>query len=186
MLRESTTELVDRPVRRREQVTSWAWLDMGGLTVSTKHGAHVRTATLQARYGLYTPYSTRMSPENTHKLMGFYMEVLILGIIYTLVHVHGFCFFNLFPIWRIGFIHVPHTTHGRNPILAASWIGVKRRKFRRVGSAPASRRMDNDSFFCARTAQCSAVSPSESCGRQCMRELPSVRCSHEHYRPVAA
>ncbi len=23
----------------------------------------------------YTPYSARMSPENTHKLMGFYMEV---------------------------------------------------------------------------------------------------------------
>ncbi len=29
-----------------------------------------------------------MSPENTHKLMGFYMEVN-----YTLVH--GFCFFKL-------------------------------------------------------------------------------------------
>ncbi len=29
----------------------------------------------------YTPFSTRMNPENTHKLMGFYMEVLILGII---------------------------------------------------------------------------------------------------------
>ncbi len=29
----------------------------------------------------YTPYSARMSPENTHKLMGFYMEVLILGVI---------------------------------------------------------------------------------------------------------
>ncbi len=29
----------------------------------------------------YTPYSARMSPENTHKLMGFYMEVLVLGII---------------------------------------------------------------------------------------------------------
>ncbi len=28
-----------------------------------------------------TPYSARMSPETTHKLMGFYMEVLILGII---------------------------------------------------------------------------------------------------------
>ncbi len=25
-------------------------------------------------------YSARMSPENTHTLMGFYMEVLILGI----------------------------------------------------------------------------------------------------------
>ncbi len=26
-------------------------------------------------------YSARMSPENTHKLMGGYMEVLILGVI---------------------------------------------------------------------------------------------------------
>ncbi len=26
-----------------------------------------------------------MSPYNTHKLMGFYMEVLILGVIYTSV-----------------------------------------------------------------------------------------------------
>ncbi len=31
-----------------------------------------------------------MSPENTHKVMGFYMEILILGAIYTLVH--GFFF----------------------------------------------------------------------------------------------
>ncbi len=39
-----------------------------------------------------------MSPEKTHKLMGFYMEVLIhvLGVTYTLVH--AFCFFKLFPI----------------------------------------------------------------------------------------
>ncbi len=29
----------------------------------------------------YTPYSARVSPENTHKLMGFYMEVLMLGVI---------------------------------------------------------------------------------------------------------
>ncbi len=36
-----------------------------------------------------------MSPETTHKLMGFYMEVLILGAILL---VHGFCFFKLFPI----------------------------------------------------------------------------------------
>ncbi len=28
-----------------------------------------------------TLYSARVSPENTHKLMGFYMEVLILGVI---------------------------------------------------------------------------------------------------------
>ncbi len=34
-----------------------------------------------------------MSPENTHKLMGFYMEVLILGVILL---VHGFCFLKLF------------------------------------------------------------------------------------------
>ncbi len=31
----------------------------------------------------YTPYSARMSQENTHKLMGFYMEVLILGVIHN-------------------------------------------------------------------------------------------------------
>ncbi len=30
---------------------------------------------------IYTLYSARMNPENVHKLMGFYMEVLILGII---------------------------------------------------------------------------------------------------------
>ncbi len=40
----------------------------------------------------YTPYSARMSPKNTHKLMGFCMEVLILGV------VHGFCSFKLVPI----------------------------------------------------------------------------------------
>ncbi len=40
-----------------------------------------------------------MSPENTHKLMGFYMEVIILGIktVYVL-----FCFFKLFLIGCIG------------------------------------------------------------------------------------
>ncbi len=32
----------------------------------------------------YTPYSARMNPENTHQLMGFYMEALILGIIHVL------------------------------------------------------------------------------------------------------
>ncbi len=31
----------------------------------------------------YTPYGARMSPENTHKLMGFYTEVLTLGWRYT-------------------------------------------------------------------------------------------------------
>ncbi len=40
----------------------------------------------------YTPYSARKSPETTHKLMIFCMEVLILG----------FCFFKLFPIGCIG------------------------------------------------------------------------------------
>ncbi len=36
---------------------------------------------LQMSYNYhYTPYSAHMSPENTHKLMGFYMEVLILGV----------------------------------------------------------------------------------------------------------
>ncbi len=40
-----------------------------------------------------------LCPENTHKLMGFYMEVLIIGVntIYML-----FCFFKLFPIGYIG------------------------------------------------------------------------------------
>ncbi len=28
----------------------------------------------------YAPYSARMSPENIHELMGFCMEVLILGV----------------------------------------------------------------------------------------------------------
>ncbi len=32
----------------------------------------------------YMPYSARMSPETTHKLMRFYMEVLILGVIHVL------------------------------------------------------------------------------------------------------
>ncbi len=47
-----------------------------------------------------TSYSACMSPENTHKLMGFYMEVFNTGR-YTLVH--GFCFFKLFPIGCIGY-----------------------------------------------------------------------------------
>ncbi len=40
-----------------------------------------------------------MSPENTHKLMGFYMEGLILGVntMYML-----FCFFKLFLVGCIG------------------------------------------------------------------------------------
>ncbi len=42
-----------------------------------------------------------MSPENTHKLMGFYMAGLILGVntLYRL-----FCFFKLFLIGCIGLI----------------------------------------------------------------------------------
>ncbi len=33
---------------------------------------------------VYVPYSAHMSPDTTHKLMGFYMEGLILGIIHVL------------------------------------------------------------------------------------------------------
>jgi hypothetical protein len=54
------------------------------------------------------------------------------------------------------------TTYGRNPILAASWTGVNSRKLSRVGSAPASSKMETDSFFWANTAQWRAVSPSVS------------------------
>ncbi len=48
---------------------------------------HAYVRIVLASTGLYLmfvgqfAYSARMSPENTHKLMGFYMEVLILGII---------------------------------------------------------------------------------------------------------
>ncbi len=44
-----------------------------------------------------------MSPENTHKLVGLYMEVVILGACYTSI-LHAFCFFKLFPIGCIGII----------------------------------------------------------------------------------
>ncbi len=40
-----------------------------------------------------------MSPENTHKLMGFYMEGLILGVNTMYMH---FCFFKLFLVRCIG------------------------------------------------------------------------------------
>ncbi len=40
----------------------------------------LRTWPMHVFFKHYTPYSTHMSPENIHKLMGFYMEV-ILGII---------------------------------------------------------------------------------------------------------
>ncbi len=43
-----------------------------------------------------------MSPESAHKLMGFYMEALILDVIRILVH--SFCLFKLFPIECIGLI----------------------------------------------------------------------------------
>lgn len=59
-------------------------------------------------------------------------------------------------------VTVPDVTYGRKPILAASCMGVKSRKLSKVGSAPASSNTDTDSFFCANTAQCRAVSPSES------------------------
>ncbi len=41
-----------------------------------------------------------MSPENTHKLMGFYMEVIIILGVNTLYVL--FCFFKLFLIGCIG------------------------------------------------------------------------------------
>ncbi len=41
------------------------------------HGLSIKEIGIQP----YTPDSTHMSPENTHKLMGFYLEVLILGVI---------------------------------------------------------------------------------------------------------
>ncbi len=47
----------------------------------------------------YTPYSARMSPESTHKLMGFYTIVFNTRR-NTLVY--DFCFFKLFPIGCIG------------------------------------------------------------------------------------
>ncbi len=47
----------------------------------------------------YTPYSARRSPENTHKLIGFYKEGFNTRR-YTLVH--GFCFFKLFSIGCVG------------------------------------------------------------------------------------
>ncbi len=47
----------------------------------------------------YAPYSVRMSPENTHKLMGF-----LYGGFNTRHYslVHGFCFFKVFPIGCTG------------------------------------------------------------------------------------
>ncbi len=39
-----------------------------------------------------------MSPENTHKLMILYIEVLIPGVI--LQYIYSFCFYKPFPIGR--------------------------------------------------------------------------------------
>ncbi len=55
-----------------------------------------------------------MSPKSTHKLMGVYMEVVKLGVI------HGFCFFELFPIGCRGlkcvYNHIIHVCmHKRIP-----------------------------------------------------------------------
>ena len=57
-------------------------------------------------------------------------------------------------------VYFHQNSYAKNPILAASCIGVKSRKFSKAGSAPASNNMLIDSFFCAKTAQCKAVSPS--------------------------
>ncbi len=54
----------------------------------------------------YAHYSARMSPETTHKLMRFYMEVLILARHYTSVHTISFCFFELLPTGCIGYVHI--------------------------------------------------------------------------------
>ncbi len=52
--------------------------------------------------GYYTPYSARMSPENTHNLNG-----ILYGGFNTkrCTSVHGFCFFERFPIGCIGLIY---------------------------------------------------------------------------------
>ncbi len=42
-----------------------------------------RANTVTSNYP-YTPVSAHMSPETIHKLLGFYMEVLILGAIHVL------------------------------------------------------------------------------------------------------
>ncbi len=46
-----------------------------------------------------------MSPDNTHKLMGIYMEGLILGVNTTCMYMYMlFCFFKLFLVGCIGLI----------------------------------------------------------------------------------
>ncbi len=63
--RDHASELKRLTEQWREQLRQ-AQLDNERIKVSRMSSKH------------YTPYSARM---NTHKLMGFYMEVLILGII---------------------------------------------------------------------------------------------------------
>ncbi len=46
-----------------------------------KHEAKPSGITALQAILTYIPYSTRMSQENTHKLMGSYMEVSIVGVI---------------------------------------------------------------------------------------------------------
>ncbi len=46
------------------------------------HGLCKANRNLYGGFKHYTPYSACMSPENTHKLMGSYMEVLILDVLY--------------------------------------------------------------------------------------------------------
>ncbi len=57
-----------------------------------------------------------MRLEDTHKLMGFYIEVvLILGVI--LHAVHDFCFLELFLIGCIGLIKADHCM----PMVVLQW-----------------------------------------------------------------
>ncbi len=60
----------------------------------------VKKQLLHSWLALYTPYSARMSPENTHKVMGFYMEISILGFILQYMVSPSF---EVFPIGCMGF-----------------------------------------------------------------------------------
>ncbi len=55
------------------------WLATHALAVSTRVSAGWGLHILLVK-GHYIPYSAHMSPENTHKLMGLYMEVVILHV----------------------------------------------------------------------------------------------------------
>ncbi len=68
-----------------------------GMRFATAERCHI---SLKAAIN-YTPYSTRMSPENTPKLIGFYS---VYGGFHTRHYtlVHGFCFLKLLPVWCIG------------------------------------------------------------------------------------